>query len=93
MQITESTIEEVLRSEDIESLFQHGAPDNEYTPEVRGIVDALALLSETDITEECLVRVVREVWERYFGPFSDAEVEMRMPAYCQVARRILNCDS
>jgi hypothetical protein len=41
MDIAESTIEEVLRSEDIESLFQNGAPDNECISEVRGIVNAL----------------------------------------------------
>ncbi len=93
MKIRESTVEEVLRSEDLESLFQHGAPDNEYTPEVRGIMSALALLGNNDITEDRLTAVIRDVWTRLFGPFGDDELEMRMPDFRQVARRILAQDS
>jgi len=92
MSITESAIAEALISADIESLFQHGAPENEYTPETRGIVKALAPLSEKDITEERLVAIIRVVWSRSFGPFSDDEIEMRMPAIREVANRILASD-
>ena len=90
MKISESVVEEVLRSEDIETLFQHGAPDNEYTPEVRGIMNAIALLGENDITEDSLVAVIRAVWAHSFGPFSDEDLEMRSPAFKQVAHRILS---
>jgi hypothetical protein len=93
MSITESAIAEALISEDIESLFQHGAPENEYTPETRGIVKALALLSKNDITEERLVAIIRAVWSRSFGPFSDDEIEMRTPAIRGVANRILTSAS
>ncbi len=88
MKIRESTVDEVLRSEDMETLFQHGASDNEYTPEVRGILNALAQLDESDITEERLVAIIGAVWGRAFGPFSDEELEMRMPAFREVAHRI-----
>jgi hypothetical protein len=93
MGIRESTVEYVLRSEDIESLFQHEAPENEYMPEVRGIVNALALLAEDDITEERLTDVIRAVWVRSFGPFSDEEIEMRIPAFQQAAHQIFSRDS
>ena len=93
MRIRESTIEEVLRSEDIETLFQHGAPDNEYTPEVRRIVSALAPLSDDEITEDRLFSVLQSVWTHSFGPFGEEELEMRTPAFRQVAHRIVTQDS
>jgi hypothetical protein len=93
MKIRESTVEEVLRSEDIETLFQHGAPENEYTPEVRRIVSALASLGEDELTEERLVAIIRSVWSHSFGPFGDEELEMRTPAFRQVAHRIIAKDS
>ena len=93
MNISELTIDEVLRSEDIESLFQHGAPENEYTPEVQGILKALALMEEQDITEERLIAIVQSVWVRMLGPFSEDEIEMRMPAFRKVAHRMLNTHS
>jgi hypothetical protein len=93
MKIKESTVEEALRAEDIETLFQHGAPENEYTPEVRRIVSALAPLREDELTEERLTAIVRSVWSHSFGPFGDDELEMRTPAFRQVAHRILTHDS
>jgi hypothetical protein len=53
----------------------------------------LALLNENDITEESLVAIIRAVWSRSFGPFSDDEIEMRMPAIREVANRILTVAS
>lgn len=50
MKIGESAIEDVLRSEDIETLFQHGAPEDEYAPEVRRIMSALTSLGEDELT-------------------------------------------
>lgn len=88
MKIRESVVDEVLRSEDIETLFQHGAPENEYTPEVQRIMGALAQLDERDTTEERLVTIIRGVWNQMFGPFSEEELEMRMPAFRQAAHRI-----
>jgi hypothetical protein len=92
MKITESTVDQILRSEDIESLFQHEAPRDEYSHETRGIVSALALIDENDFTEERLADVVRAVWARSFGPFSEDEIEMRMPAFRKVAHRMLSQD-
>jgi hypothetical protein len=93
MNIAESSIGEALRLEDIESLFQHGAPDCEYSPEARGIAEALASLGEEEITQERLAEVIRTVWARSFGPFSQEELEMRMAAFRQVAHRILSQDT
>ena len=93
MAIAESTIEDVLRSADIESLIECGAPRDEYTPEASGIVNALATIDEKEITTERLVAIIREVWVYMFGPFSDDEIGLRMPAFRQVANQILARDS
>jgi hypothetical protein len=58
-------------------------------PEVRGILNALALVDEKDIAEEALASIIREVWSRSFGPLSDDDLEMRMPAFRQAAHHIL----
>ncbi len=54
MTITESAVVEALKSEDIESLIEAGAPDDEYTPEAQCIVQALATIDESEISEEAL---------------------------------------
>jgi hypothetical protein len=89
MAIAKSTIAEVLRSADIESLIECGAPRDEYAPEVSGIVNALSIVGEKEVTVERLVVIIREVWVRMFGPFSGEEIELRMPASRQVAHEIL----
>jgi hypothetical protein len=89
MKITESTVNQILRSEDIESLFQHDAPSDEYSHEARGIVSAVALLGQNDINEEHLIDIVRAIWTRSFGPFLEEELDMRTTAFRRVAHRIL----
>jgi hypothetical protein len=89
MIVTESTLNEALKFEDIESLIEAGAPDDEYTPEARSIVQALAMIDEREIAEENLAGVIRSVWSRSFGPFSEEDLEMRMPAFRKAAHRIM----
>jgi hypothetical protein len=90
MKITESTVDHILRSEDIESLLQHGAPTDEYSHEASSIVSAIALLDQNNLTEELLTDLVLAIWARFFGPFSAGEIEMRMPAFKRVAHRMLS---
>lgn len=88
--ITVSNVDEVLRSEDLETLFQHGAPSDEYAHETRAIVEEVARLNPESLSDEQLTEIVLRVWTRSFGPFSAQELEMRMPDFRQVAHRILN---
>jgi hypothetical protein len=90
MNISESTINEILRSEDIESLFQHGAPEDEYSHEAQGIASKLAQCESADLTEGSVATFVRDVWVRSFGPFSEEDIAKRLPAFQQVANRIIN---
>ena len=90
MTITQTTVQETLNSEDIEGLFELGAPGDEYSHEAEGITSALADISENELTEDKLASVVREVWVRSFGPFSDVDIEKRFHAFRQVAHRILS---
>jgi hypothetical protein len=89
MKIDESTVDEALRLEDIESLFQHGAPGDEYSHEARTIASEINLIGEGGLTEERLAEVIRAVWNRSFGPFSNDEIHARMSAFRQVAHRII----
>ncbi|HEY0760233.1 MAG TPA: hypothetical protein VGD59_13360 [Acidisarcina sp.] len=89
MEITQTTVQETLNTEDIEGLLELGAPGDEYSHEAEGITSALADLPEKELTEEKLASVVRGVWIRSFGPFSDVDIEKRSPAFKQVAHKIL----
>lgn len=89
MKIDESTVDEVLRQEDLESLFQHGAPGDEYSHEARTITSEINLIDEASLTEDRITEVIRAVWNRSFGPFSNDELDLRMPAFRQVAHRII----
>jgi len=89
----DAKVNAILFSEDLESLAQHGVPDNEYMSEARKIVSAMALLSRSELTEDRLTEIVRSVWSQSFGPFSEEEAAMRMPAFREVAHRILAQDA
>ncbi len=89
MIVSESAVNEALKSKDIESLIEAGAPDYEYTPEARRIVQALAKIDEREAAEVALAGIIRAVWSHSFGPFSEEDLEMRMPAFRQAAHRIL----
>jgi hypothetical protein len=93
MVITETAIEEVLRSADIEALIQLGAPKDEYESEARSIMDAVARLDVNEVTEESLTAIIRTEWSKWFGPFSDDEMKMRMTDFQRIARRILKLDA
>jgi hypothetical protein len=90
MNDSESKINEILRAEDIESLFQHGAPEDEYSHEAHEIASKLTQIGSADVTEESVMAFVRDVWVRSFGPFSEEDIAKRLPAFRQVAHRILN---
>ncbi len=89
MNIPLATIDEALRSEDIESLFQHGAPSDEYSAEARNIATELSVIGTENLSEQRVAEVICAVWDQSFGPFSSADIEARMSAFRQVARRIL----
>ena len=89
MEITQTAVQETLNTEDIEGLLELGAPGDEHSHEAKSIMSALAGLHQNELTEDELASVVRTVWIRSFGPFSDVDIEKRSPAFRQVAHRLL----
>lgn len=89
MDITQAAIEQTLSTEDIEGLLGLGAPGDEYFSEAKSIMSALAGQDKRELTEDDVASVVRAVWIRSFGPFSDRDLDRRSPAFRQVAHRIL----
>jgi hypothetical protein len=90
MEITQVSVQQTLNEEDIEGLRELGAPADEYSHEAKEIASRLSPLTQSEMTEETLADVVRGVWVRSFGPFSDEDIEKRSPAFRQVAYRILS---
>jgi hypothetical protein len=93
MTVLESEVNNALVSEDIESLIEAGAPDDEYSCEARGVVTALAMIDDSEISKETVAEMIRSVWSRSFGPFYEEDLDLRMPAFHNVARQILASDT
>lgn len=85
-----TTIEAILRFEDIEGLLALGAPSNEYYNEASEIQAALENLDVHEATHDRVKILVMETWERAFGPFFEEEREKRKPVLERVVNGILS---
>ncbi len=85
-----TVIEAILRFEDIEGLLALGAPSDEYCDEASEIQAALEKLDAYEATRDRVTVLVRETWERAFGPFSEEEREKRKPVLERVVHSILD---
>jgi len=87
-----SQIKAALDSEDIEGLVAIGCPPDEYNGEASLIESRIAQLTrfgEKPLAEAQVERVVAEIWNEMFGPFSDEDIQKRRPAFIAVARKII----
>ena len=87
MAISLVDIQNVLRDEDVEGLLALGAPDDEYSKEAQDIASALSNVSH--LTESGIVNVMRQIWNQYFGPFSNEDIEKRMLVFHRIAKHFL----
>ena len=85
-------VNEALSVIDPEGLLELGAPVDEYSSEAQEITSQIAALLADDLTLESITGVIRDVWVRAFGPFSNEDIIKRMPVFRQVAGRILSHD-
>jgi cell division ATPase FtsA len=82
---------ELLRHEDIEGLLSMGAPDDEYEPEAKMIVDrageAESEAPSHRITKEEVEAIVTAVWKEMFG-LSEDQLRQRREAFQSIAARL-----
>jgi hypothetical protein len=83
----QNTIREILNREDIEGLLALGAPGDEYSTEAELISQAIEN-GQVEPREEELNKLLRGIWQRMFGPFSEEEMKQRQPALERVARQL-----
>ena len=88
MSTLRTSVEEMLRLEDIESLIESGAPDDEYDSEAAEIAEALNALKGDRFTEDNIISIVAHVWAKMFNLDED-DIKKRMPAFQNVAQRLL----
>jgi hypothetical protein len=81
----QNTIREILNREDIEGLLGLGAPADEYSTEAELISQAIEN-GQVELHEEKLNELLRETWQKMFGPFSEEEINKRQSALERVAR-------
>ena len=90
MKITPTNIQDILNAADVEGLLHLGAPNDEYASEAQMISQAIVPFDESELTQERLEAIVRNVWTNMFGPFPEKEVNKRGRAFSDVARQILS---
>ena len=83
-----SNVHEILRAEDIEGLLALGAPADEYVSEAQQISAAIAKLPVSERTEESVAATIALIWAASFD-LSPVELEKRVPAIRQTARRLI----
>ncbi len=89
MTVSLSTVDAILRLEDMEGLIALGAPEDEYSDEAAEIHIALAQFGDRPTREQISV-LVMDVWKLSFGPFSAADIQKRQSALQQLVHRILD---
>ena len=87
-----SQIKTALDHEDIEGLLAIGCAADEYNSEASVIEDRIAKLAQSGHeppAEAQVERIVAEVWNEQFGPFSDEDLQKRRSAFTSVVRNII----
>jgi hypothetical protein len=83
-------IKTALDSEDIEGFLAMGCPADEYDSEASliesGIAKAASDGKPIDATH--IEKIVSEVWNDMFGPFTDEDINKRRYAFSSVAKKI-----
>lgn len=83
----------VLNREDIEALLSLGAPPDEYDREAelvgQRVEGLLASRPERPLSKGEVADVLRDVWNKTFGPFSQEELAKRESAFRQAASEII----
>lgn len=89
MKIMPNDVREVLNAADVEGLLRLGAPNDEYMSEAQMISEVIAQLDESELSQERIEEIVRNVWAKMFGPFSEEQISKRGAVFSHVAREIL----
>ena len=79
----------ILGAHDIEGLIQTGAPVDEYEMEAQRIVDEISQLPDSATSEDAIFDIVISVWQKAFGVLGQQDLVLRMPAFRQVAKAIV----
>ena len=87
MQITVSSIDNILIQEGIEGFIEAGAPADEYQVEAAQIAAAISLLAEEEFREENILAIISLVWIKSFE-LSEGDVALRLPALRRVTQAI-----
>ena len=90
--ISLNIIKSALRDEDIEGLLAQGALVDEYDSEAEAILTAWQQLKTNERTSANLTAIVTVVWRQFFHR-EPAELDMRFPAFQNVARRIFESNT
>lgn len=81
------SIDELIRTQDIEGFLAGGAPEDEYAPEIEEVYAQLRALPVQQASREHLVALLEGVWAKAFS-LSASELEIRRPGFEAIVTKI-----
>ena len=89
MNVDLESIDELIRTQDIEGYIAEGAPEDEYAPEIEEVFAQLRALPVEEASRERLLTLLESVWKKDFS-LSASELETRRPGFEAIAGKILH---
>ena len=89
MNVDLESLEELIRTADIEGYLAEGAPQDEYDLEIAALLTRLHEIPPGDATREHLVSLLETVWQSAFS-LSPADLLERRPAFMAIADKLLH---
>ena len=89
MTVDLESIDELIRTQDIEGFLADGAPEDEYAPEIEVVFAQLRALPIQQASRERLIALLEAVWTKDFS-LSESELETRRPGFEAIADKILH---
>jgi hypothetical protein len=87
MNVDLESVDELIRTQDVEGFIAEGAPEDEYEGEIEAVYERLRALPVEEASRERLMAVLEEVWARSFS-LSAAELKEREGAFGEIVGKI-----
>jgi len=87
MTVDLESIDELIRTQDIEGFIAEGAPEDEYAPEIEVVYAQLLALPIQQASRERLIALLEAVWAKAFS-LSVTQLETRKPDFEAIAGKI-----
>lgn len=80
--------EELFTTHDLEGFIAGGAPADEYEPEMKQLIEALALIPPGEASQSKIIALLNDIWRKDFSATED-RLEALRPGFESLANTLL----